>query len=218
MSGSRDSGQARRMDDETMTTTIVGVLAAVFISAGVLLDRLWLKFAARQDPVDGPTNPLSDSLLEVEDEERVTLELIQKEWSGVLEVQMHFNDLVIRFRAMTLTAFGALVGAAVAIGQIANLSEGDRKIVLALPIAFWIAAGILDIGYYHRLLMGAVAQAAKFDDHPKFKERGLFGLTRNIQNTVRPFTTKALVILYYLVPLVMVGVLVLWRILREGLG
>lgn len=196
-----------------MNITIVGVLAAVFVTAGVLLDRLWLKFADRQNLLDRPSNPLPGSLQELQDGGGVTLELIQKEWSAVLGVQMHFNDLVIRFRAMTLTAFGAFVGAAVAIGQIANLSEGDRKIVLALPIAFWIAAGILDLGYYHRLLIGAVAQAAKFDENPKLKELGFFGLTENIRNTVRPFTTKVLVILYYLVPLVSVGGLVLWRIL-----
>jgi hypothetical protein len=195
-----------------MSGTMIGLLAAVFVTTGVLLDRLWRKFGDRGNVLGEPTNPLPTEMPGLSDAERAWLELIQKEWVAILQVQMHFNDLVIRFRAMTLTTFGAFVGAAVAIGQMAGLSEGDRKIVLTLPVAFWIAAGVLDLGYYHRLLMGAVAQALKFDDRPRLKDLGLFGLTANIRNTVRPFTARVLVILYYLVPLVSVGGLVLWRV------
>lgn len=194
-----------------LTLSVLGLIAAVFLTTGVLLDRLWIRFANRQNFLGPPTNPIPDPLPTIIDSERMALDLLQKEWLAVIQAQMHFNDLVIRFRSMTLTAFGAFVGAAVAIGQIANLSGVDRSIVLSLPVAFWIAAGLLDLGYYHRLLIGAVTQAAKFDDNAYLRELGLFGLTANIRNTVRPFTAKVLVILYYLVPLVMVGTLVVWR-------
>lgn len=199
-----------------MTMTLVVVLAVAFVSSGVLLDRLWIRYGARNQLQMEPTNPLPAEIPQLSPDQRATIELIQKEWNSVLQLQMHFNDLGLRFRAMTLTAFGAFVGAAVAIGQLAGLSDQDRQIVLLLPIAFWVAAGVLDLGYYHRLLLGAVAQAAKFDNHATLRQLGLFGLTSAVGGAVRPFTVATLVILYYLVPLVSVGSLVAWRMLRPS--
>lgn len=199
-----------------MTMLWVGLLAVAFVGVGVLGDRLWIRFGTRTERPSPPENPVPSPLPPVCAADRILVELLQREWQTVVQTQMHFNDLVIRFRSMTLTAFAALVGAAVALGQLTNLPERDKIIVMALPIAFWIAAGILDLGYYHRLLLGAVAQAAKFDGEPALASLGLFGMTARITRTVRPFTTAVLVISYYLVPLAIVGSIIAWRVVTIG--
>ena len=179
-------------------------IAVVLVAAGIVLDRIWIRYSDRRDGLPSATNLIPVPIKEISDGQKTTLELIQKEWQAVIQVQMHFNDLIVRFRAMTLTAFGAFVGAAIAIQNITELTARDELIVRLLPIAFWTAAGILDLFYYHRLLLGSVAHAAKFDDNPDLRALGLFGLTTTIRNAVRPLTSRILVIIYYLVPLLIV--------------
>ena len=43
------------------------------------------------------------------------LEIYQKEWEINIQTQMHFNELIIKFRSVMLTAFITLFGAAIAV-------------------------------------------------------------------------------------------------------
>lgn len=114
---------------------------------------------------------------------------------------MHFNDLILRFRAITLTAFVTLIGAAVAIGKYFSLSESSLGwLILTLPVTLWSTAFIIDFFYYHRLLLGSVTEALKFDGSHKLKSYGLFGMTTCISEHVHPPASKALVALYYAIP------------------
>jgi hypothetical protein len=82
-----------------------------------------------------------------------------KLWKEYEGVAMHFNDLIIRLRTQSLggvAAFAALA-AVVAKGDTpAELRWGVLSGGFALLIMFWIAVWILDMGYYNRLLHGAV--------------------------------------------------------------
>ena len=160
---------------------VVGVIAFV---VGILVDRVSIAVVSSGDlgsarnpiPPDGEKQSVSPPLL---------MDFRMEEWKEIVATQRHFNDLIIRFRATTLTAFAALAGAAVTLAEVIELQEANLVIVMALPIAFWLAAAALDLGYYHRLLLGAVAEATKFDNHESFKSQGFFGLTEGRQGPRR---------------------------------
>jgi hypothetical protein len=139
------------------------------------------------------------------------VEFYQKEWQVVIDTQMHFNDLIIKFRTLTLTTFAALVGAALTVSKIATLTTVEMALLLAIPGVFWLTAALLDYFYYHRLLLGAVAQAAKFDSSRWLAELGMFGMTKSIQTHISPRASHSLLISYYALPLfVVLGVLLKW--------
>jgi len=95
-----------------------------------------------------PENSMSD-------EQRLKL------WEKYEEVAMHFNDLILRLRVQALagiTAVFALSGIAVNFAAGPATTEQWDVIfgTLLFLIAAWIAIAILDLCYYHTLLLGAV--------------------------------------------------------------
>ena len=126
---------------------------------------------------------------------------------------MHFNDLILRFRSITLTTCLTLVGAAVAVLKIGVLERADFLTIVAIIGILWLTAFILDYGYYHRLLLGAVAQGLKFDENERMSRYGMFGMTTCLSEHVHPPTSRILVAIYYLVPLFAVCGLLYWRVL-----
>lgn len=185
-------------------SVIIGLIAL-----GVIVDRLWMHF--KRDKLKDPINSFPTTTPVITARERDMLQLYLQEWQIIINTQMHFNDLILRFRAITLTAFVTLIGATVAIGKIASLSKSDFLLILALPGTLWITAFIMDFCYYHRLLLGSIAQALKFDNSEKFKSYGLFGMTTCISEHVHPPTSKFLVGLYYFIPSVVIAILIFWR-------
>lgn len=193
-----------------LSLPLVGMLCVAGIVVGILGDRLWLRYGRRSMSTTTAANPIPVALSGLPSGHKDLIELLQREWQTNISVQMHFNDLIIKFRSMTLAAFAALFGAALAVANALTLSPKVKGVVLVLPVGFWVAAGFLDLGYYHRLLLGAVSQAAKFDDHDGLRELGLFGLTTTIKKTVRPFSAQVFVVLYYLLPMIAVVGLTVW--------
>lgn len=182
-----------------MTLVLLGVLALVILGAIV---------SAFFGKIHSPINPLPADLPQFSETEVKIVDLYMTEWKVIIETQMHFNDLIIRFRTLTLTTFAALVGAAITIGKAAALSQLELGILLWLPCMFWISAWVIDFFYYHRLLVGAVAEAAKFDEAPWFAQRGLFGMTACIRTHAPPARSRVLLLVYYVLPLlVLVGLL-----------
>lgn len=85
-------------------------------------------------------------------------------WKQVVQVQQHFNDLEMKIRSYGLTLMlGVLSAAAVAIREEARIEVFGLEtslaslIVLAGVIA-WVGFYFMDVGWYHRLLKGAVDQ------------------------------------------------------------
>jgi hypothetical protein len=79
-----------------------------------------------------------------------------KEYEGVA---MHFNDLIIRLRSQSLgavAAFATLAAVFVKNDTTAELRWGLLMGAFALLSMFWVAVWALDLGYYNRLLAGAV--------------------------------------------------------------
>ena len=153
-----------------------------------------------------PINELPEVLPKIGKYELEIYQLYLREWEVIIKTQMHFNDLIIRFRGLTLAAFVALLGATITTQKAMDLEKSEFLLVLIIIGILWITAFILDFGYYHRLLLGSVAQALKFDKPQKFQELGLFGLTTCISEHVHPPTSKILVFIYYILPLAFSGI------------
>lgn len=86
---------------------------------------------------------------------------VQQLWEHYEGIAMHFNDLLIRLRTQSLAGVAA-ISAVVGIfakeggaGDIALDWDIAQTIFLAM-VGFWIAIWCLDVGYYNRLLAGAV--------------------------------------------------------------
>jgi len=86
---------------------------------------------------------------------------VQRLWEQYEGIAMHFNDLLIRLRTQSLAgvaAISAVVGIFAKDGGTGSLRldwDIAQYIFLAMT-GFWIAIWCLDIGYYNRLLSGAV--------------------------------------------------------------
>ena len=193
-----------------MNVPLIMFASIGFISVGVMADRLYIHF--RRGELKGPINPFPTTIPSIDVGQKRLMELYLKEWQVIIETQMHFNDLILRFRSITLTAFIVLIGATVAIEKIPSISKSDILLIASIPATFWVTAFIMDFGYYHRLLLGSVAEALKFDNSEFLKSYGLFGMTSRISEEVHPPTSKLLVFFYYFVPFIVIAILLSWRL------
>ena len=82
-------------------------------------------------------------------------------WSKYEDVAIHFNDLIMRLRTHALTGVaGVVTVAGLAINFGGKQAPAAEWTMVLFAISFltiaWIALWILDVGYYNRLLIGAV--------------------------------------------------------------
>ena len=187
------------MDTRIIVVIIVSVLFIVIF---------WLSL--KKSKSRSPINLLPTPIPTTDEQEYKMLQLYLEEWRETISTQMHFNDLILRFRSVILTAFVTLIGAAFAVQKFAKLQKQDILLVFSLPIILWLTAFIIDFFYYHRMLLGSVAQALKFDESEKLRSCGLFGMTKCISEHIHPSTSKILVFLYYFAPLIAIIVLLCW--------
>jgi hypothetical protein len=135
--------------------------------------------------------------------------LLSEEWRTTIETQMKFNDLIIRFRGIVLAVFVLSVGFLFHIYSQAEITGQDLIIMLGMVLVFWVACLILDFGYYHQLLLGAVRHAKKFDENKYLRDKGLFGLTEKINMEIGLLRTKVIMWTFYLLPACIVLMLVI---------
>lgn len=82
-----------------------------------------------------------------------------KLWKEYEGVAMHFNDLIIKLRSQSLgavAAFATLAGIIAKSDTKLELRWGLLMGAFILLSVFWVAIWLLDLGYYNRLLEGAV--------------------------------------------------------------
>jgi hypothetical protein len=181
-----------------MTYFLVIISGLGLFIVGVIADRVWISRSEKKP--NKPFNPLPQQLPKLSESHERIIRIYLQEWQVIIETQMHFNELIIKFRSITLTTFGTLIGAAIAVTKLTVLKADDLYLILFIIATLWLTAFILDFFYYHRLLLGAVQQALKFDNAEKLKFFGLFGLTSSISDYVHPPSSKLLILLYYFVP------------------
>jgi hypothetical protein len=181
----------------TIPMPIFIFVAVVYTAVVIAIDR---RVIAKTKRGDIPVNAFPEAVPALSDHEKAVIPFYQTEWKTIIETQMHFNDLIIRFRSIVLTAFITLVGASVALRNTEKIDERQSLILFYILSVLWVTAFIMDFCYYHRLLLGSVAQAMKFDESELGKRLGLFGLTTCISRVVHPPASKVMVVLFYGVP------------------
>ncbi len=140
--------------------------------------------------------------LPIKDEE-INFELVMEEWKITIQTQMHFNDLIIKFRSIVISVYVTGMGLIYGFSDILKANE-YLQVAVSLAMVFWVSCFLLDYFYYQQLLLGAVSHSHKFDDNKLFQEKGLFGLTREISNGVAKWRTKIFIWLFYLLPMLVV--------------
>ncbi|MCW5908161.1 MAG: hypothetical protein KIS94_09900 [Chitinophagales bacterium] len=130
------------------------------------------------------------------------IEYFVKKWQTTIESQMHFNDLIIRFRSIVLSVFIASLGFIYGVSEKLSFTDDTKIKWFFLVIIFWICCFLLDYFYYHQLLLGSIEHSCKFDNNKRFREKGLFGLTKTISIYVNATSSKILIWTFYLLPLI----------------
>lgn len=122
--------------------------------------------------------------------EEKSIELLMREWEVEIQSQMHFNELIMKFRTAGLTIVGLFLSA----------TAGALRFDQTLALAIWVSAIILliafwrlDVYYYYKLLIGAVKKTQKIDQifseqemsiNINNKQINLFGLTKSITDEI----------------------------------
>lgn len=99
--------------------------------------------------------------------EKLTNTEIIEIWKKIIDVQKHFNDICIRLRALSITVITAFIGA---IGYLWGNSKIDVDTILLLTplvVLAWTAFYLMDMGWYQRLLIGAVQKGKEIEKNNK---------------------------------------------------
>ena len=190
---------------------LISILVIIgLVVLGAAINNFIFLRSKEKSNYNSSTIPEKPPKLSVHD--KILLEFYLKEWQVIIETQMHFNDLILRFRSITLTAFVTLIGAVVAIGKLGILQPDSIHLLFLLVFILWATSFIIDYLYYHRLLLGSVKEASKYDNSKYSKSLGLFGITKSISHQVRPLTSKWLVFIYYSLPTI--GMVIIYFLLK----
>lgn len=130
-------------------------------------------------------------------------EISEKEfelWKVAINTQMHFNDLIMKIRAIVTSIITAIVGAsAIVLSQsdyevpICNIKIHISVFVIIFGFILLIAHFIIDYFYYFQLLLGAVECAEIIEK----KYPAILTLTTSITKKVNSCHAKASIITYY---------------------
>ena len=124
-----------------------------------------------------------------EELEQKRSELVFQAWKAVVDVQMHFNEMAMRVRNIAITLILAVFGAAVlSLQRELYFRWGHRQVHVASVLMIfglmgWIAVGLMDWGFYHRLLIGAVKKSLEIEN--LYRDDPIFGMTHLIMKESR---------------------------------
>ena len=90
-------------------------------------------------------------------------------WKEQQTIAIHFNEIILTLRTQALGAVAATT--AILVGFFASnikeehpISWGPLSGAFALLAVFWVALGILDLHYYHKLLEGSVESILELEE------------------------------------------------------
>ena len=148
--------------------------------------------------------------------------LIQQ-WKTVVDAQMHFNDMILRTRALGITVVIGVYGAAAALasrppqaavaitGKLTNVSS----MIICLGLALLVSIFLLDYCYYYKLLLGVVERGEQLER--ELSSRGAaqpqetFSLTLHLSTCVGRRRARNLIFAFYVIPFVS-GIIFFWAI------
>jgi hypothetical protein len=136
------------------------------------------------------------------------LELLMKAWEKVQDKQIHFDDMIVRTRALTFSVMVAGFAAVVTLSRVSSLSIQDRNLFLIVLMCFWFGAFLIDQFYYFRLLKGAVRTGDLMQNDLKAAGIVIEDVNADLTKAVSPCAAHAVIIAYYFIPLVPIVILI----------
>lgn len=143
---------------------------------------------------------------------------IVTQWQTIISTQMHFNDMLLRTRAIGSSVVMATYGAAaVALGQqpisyviifseFIHISAGIILFALFLLLSIFL----LDFFYYFKLLIGTVEIGERLEkENPSLVKQ-----TTQLSQKVSRGSASLFVIVFYAIPAA-IGIALLWYILKN---
>jgi uncharacterized HAD superfamily protein len=143
----------------------------------------------------------------VESVEKIAEEKYKKEptsdtfaiWKKSMDVQMHFNQLIMRNRITFASVLYAAFGAAFAFFKSGEIILKIKQkpfymsdVIIAIAIIGLISYSLIDLSYYFKLLLGAVEFTEKMD-----KDYKKLGLTSSITKSIRHGKALWVLIIHY---------------------
>ena len=134
--------------------------------------------------------------------------LVIEEWKVVIDVQMHFNDMIMRLRTTVISIVLAFFGAASISLQYPQLYLNFRYfsfhasvLIVASGLVLLMSVFFLDYFYYYKMLIGAVNRGYQIDELFQAKpldELKMFGLSKMISQAIgKPHKSKYYVWAFY---------------------
>lgn len=135
-----------------------------------------------------------------------------KIWKESIDVQMHFNELIMRNRITVSSIIVVAIGAALSLLKLGvKIDISDTKsfmigdLVAILAFFALVSYGLLDIFYYFRLLLGSVEFTEKME-----LEYEKLGLTSSITKSIKHNCAEKILALHYLLLIMpVIGYLIL---------
>ena len=111
--------------------------------------------------------------------------LLLDHWAKCEDITIHFNEMLMSFRLKALGGVSVASGVVIAIAKNDTTAMGlDTRLVGAWLLAMsvvWLALWLIDVGYYGRLLRGAVEGLIELEKGPS---RGLITFSTRIEEAV----------------------------------
>lgn len=134
-----------------------------------------------------------------------------EEWKKTVDVQMHFNDLIMRNRQIVMTSVLTVFGAAAFSLQFPNLILDISLLkfhaaasIILFGLGLLLSMLFLDYFYYFRLLLGAVDRGEGIEKILQERSSNqLGGLTLAISKTVDRQRAQRSLFWFYVIPLIL---------------
>ena len=140
------------------------------------------------------------------------------QWQIIISTQMHFNDMILRTRAIgssvVLAAYGA---AAVSLVQyptqdvvIFDQTTHISVFVICFALSLLFSIFLIDVTYYYRLLLGVVEIGEELENETS----SLISMTRHLSEKVNLCWANFIVFMFYAIPAA-IGVSSLWYVIEN---
>ncbi|OGW54902.1 MAG: hypothetical protein A2Y81_10805 [Nitrospirae bacterium RBG_13_43_8] len=117
-----------------------------------------------------------------------------REYKLAVQTQMHFNEILMKFRAFGIAVVIGVYSYAITRKDLGISLAGGLSSTQLLAYAGMILTGVLaliDLGYFFRLLLGAVARSTALE------EKILYRLTSTISSHVSKWQSYILISIFY---------------------
>lgn len=140
------------------------------------------------------TDNIRDKQDEAEDNNKSAEKPALKEYELAVKTQMHFNEILMKFRSVGLAVVIAVYSYAITrkdLGISLGSSLSPAQWIAIAGVALACVLALIDVGYFFRLLIGAVARSTELEKEVPYR------LTSTISAHVSSKCSYALIIVFY---------------------